>query len=59
MKNYGVIHLGYFENGSYTGNYIRIYSDGEFWVGERYLKDEKRGDRWTQYMTDGREKKLG
>ncbi len=35
--NNGVIHIGYFENGGCaTGNYIYIYPDGKFQVGEYY-----------------------
>ncbi len=41
-----------------TGNYITIYSDGEFIVGEWYRKDGRRGDRYTKYWTDGSEEKF-
>jgi hypothetical protein len=38
-----------------TGKYIRIYSDGEFRVGEYYMKEGKKRDRYTKYCTDGKE----
>ena len=37
--NYGTIIIGYYENGRCAGNYIYIYSNGEFDVGEVYMKD--------------------
>jgi hypothetical protein len=42
----GNIVIGYFKNGlRSTGNYIVIHSDGEFRVGESYLKD---GEEWRR-----------
>ncbi len=35
------------------GNYICIYSHGEFHVGECYLEDDRIRFRGTKYMTDG------
>ncbi len=56
--NDGTICFGYWEDGSGgTGNYIYIHSDGEFAVGERYLKDGDVRDRGTRYSTDGKEEK--
>jgi hypothetical protein len=41
--NNGFIRIGYFENGLLsTGNYIFIFNDGEFWVGEIFWNDGKR-----------------
>ncbi len=40
-----------------TGNYIIIYSDGEFRVGEYYLKEGRKWSRGTKYLTNGKEKK--
>ncbi len=52
----GVIDIGYFEDGlGSTGNYITIYSDGRFRVGEVFMKDGRRWIRGTQYNTDGTE----
>ncbi len=54
--NDGDIWIGYFDNGwYYTGNYIDIRSNGTFYVGEMYLKDEEKWERGTQYDTDGTE----
>ncbi len=54
----GYIMIGYFENGwSSTGNYIHIYSDGGFQVGDMYLTDGEIWNRGTSYKTDGTEKK--
>ncbi len=36
-----------------TGNYIYILEDGEFRVGECYMKDGKKWSRGTEYYTDG------
>ncbi len=56
----GTIHIGYFENGVWsTGNYIYIYPDGRFNVGERYIKYGERRGRGTEYYTDGTEDKYG
>ncbi len=50
------IQIGYFKNRQLsTGKYIRIYSDGEFRVGEYYMKEGKKRDRYTKYCTDGKE----
>jgi hypothetical protein len=40
-----------------TGNYIYIDSNGEFQVGEIYLKDGDKWERGTEYNTDGTEEK--
>ncbi len=53
--NAGDILIASYENGSYTGNYIIIYGDGVFRVGEFYLKDGKRRDRGTWYYINGKE----
>ncbi len=56
ISNDGDIGIGYFKNGEWsTGNYIEIYSDGRFWVGELYLKEGKKRNRGTRYNTDGSE----
>ncbi len=58
ISNYGSIVIGYWENDdSSTGNYINIYSNGEFKVGERYFKDGRICDRGTRYFRDGSEYK--
>ncbi len=58
IENDVFIEIGYYENGRLsTGNYIYIHSDGVFLVGERYIKEGERRDRWTCYKTDGTEKK--
>ncbi len=52
------ISIGCFENSVVTtGNYIQIFWDGNFRVGERYLKDGEKWYRGTWYMTDGSEQK--
>jgi hypothetical protein len=54
----GKITIGYWEDGKLsTGNYIAIFSWGEFWVGEFYKKGGKKWSRGTQYNTDGTETK--
>ena len=56
MNNYynGIIGIGYYKDGECaTGNYLEIWSDGNFEVGECYLKDGKLCYRGTQYKTDG------
>jgi hypothetical protein len=56
----GSIIIGYYENGKLsTGNYIQIYSSGNFGVSEWYKKDGREWDRGTRYMTDGKEGKYG
>ncbi len=40
-----------------TGNYIYIFSDGEFRVGECYFKEGDKLNRGKRYYTDGTEKK--
>ncbi len=50
--------IGCFENGLSTGNYIVIYSDGEFRVGEIYFKDGKKRFRGTFYETNGKEEQF-
>ena len=50
----GEIGIGYYNNGvGAPGNYLTIYSDGEFKVGECYLKDGEKCVRGTRYLTDG------
>jgi hypothetical protein len=50
----GTITIGYFENGDRsTGNYIWIYRNGNFDVGECYMKDGVRWIRGTTYYTAG------
>ncbi len=52
----GRIDIGYFKDGELsTGNYISIWSDGLFQVGEIYEKDGEKWRRGTQYDTDGTE----
>ncbi len=53
--NHGLIRIGYFENGLSTGNHIRIYWNGDFKVGEVYLKDGLRWIRGTEYNKNGTE----
>ncbi len=54
----GAICIGYFENDlQSTGNYIVILNYGRFDVGEKYKKEGGRGNRGTQYNTDGTEEK--
>ncbi len=44
------IHIGYFNNDKLApGKYINIYSDGEFEVGEMYLKDGVLDSKSTFY----------
>ena len=58
IRNDGFILIGYRENGELsTGNYISIWSDGRFNVGERYLMDGKIAVSNTWYYTDGTEEK--
>ncbi len=53
----GSILIGYWEDGWLsTGNYIKIWSDGRFWVREFYIKDEEKWWRGTEYNTDGTER---
>jgi hypothetical protein len=60
IGNYGVIDIGYYENDDWsTGNYITIWKDGEFWVGEKYIEDGWIKSRYTWYYTNGTEKKFG
>ncbi len=55
---HGGLVIGYFENGDWnTGNYINIWSNGDFSVGECYLKDGWRQFRGTKYHTNGTEEK--
>jgi hypothetical protein len=50
LRKNGDILIGFFENGGWsTGHYICIYSDGRFLVGEKYLKDDVKWDRGTEY----------
>ena len=54
INSNGTIWIQYWNNGRVApGNYIYIFSDGRFDVGEFYLKDGKRRLRCTQYFTDG------
>ncbi len=57
ILNDGFINIGYFEDGwlSTGSNCITIYDDGDFSVGEYYLKDGEKRERWTKYKTDGTE----
>ena len=60
VNQFGTIHIGCFENSLLsTGNYIIIYKDGDFEVGERYIKDGERMRRCTRYMLDGEEEQYG
>ncbi len=58
IGNYGVITIGYFEDGDYTGNYIRIFSSGNFRVGEKYIEDGWRKISGTKYNEDGTEEQF-
>jgi hypothetical protein len=58
--NDGPIYIGYFEDGYLsTGNFINIYSDGRFEVGEKCYKKDGDGERkmrrmrGTEYKTNG------
>jgi hypothetical protein len=52
----GTITIGFFENGKLsTGNYIRIYRNGKFKVGEKCIEDGVKMNRGTVYRTDGTE----
>ncbi len=52
----GSFWIGFFENGKLrTGKYIDIRSDGDFSVGECYMKDGERMKRGTTYFTNGEE----
>ncbi len=55
----GTITIGFFKNGYWlsTGHYITINSDGEFRVGECYMKDGRRWRRGTTYKKNGKEEK--
>ncbi len=57
----GDIRFQYYHNGATaSGNYIHIYKDGEFDVGEGYFKDGmKLHHRCTRYCTDGTSVKYG
>ncbi len=59
IYDWGEIEIGYYENSEWsTGtNYIYIYDDGVFLVGERYMREGRRRDRRTVYKTDGKEEK--
>ena len=51
----GTIRIGYFDNGGFAlGNYLNIFSDGSFTVGEKYMLNGKKKTQCTQYDTDGR-----
>ncbi len=55
----GQIQIGYFKNGGFSpGNFIQILSEGDFRVGEYYLKNGGICDRRTWYNTDGTCKKF-
>jgi hypothetical protein len=48
--------MGFLEYGRWsTGGYIKIYYDGKFEVGEKYMKDGKQWSRGTWYLADGSE----
>ncbi len=50
----GFIYIGYWNNGEFApGSYIHIFSDGEFRVGESYLKAGKKWNKYTRYRTNG------
>ena len=50
----GLITIGYFDNCyDAPGNYIFIYSDGRFDVGEMCLKDGQMRNRGTRYKKNG------
>ncbi len=55
----GDINIGYYNNGyGAPGNFITIYKNGEFHVGEYYLKDAILDTRGTRYNADGTTKKF-
>ncbi len=55
----GGISIRYWNKGGITpGNCIIIFRNGEFWVGEIYLKDGKKCDRGTRYKEDGTQQKF-
>ena len=50
----GNIRIGYWNNGVIApGNFIKIFSNGVFIVGELYMKDGEKCYRFTQYNKDG------
>ncbi len=55
------IWIGYYKNGKLSpGNYIRLYSNGDFSVGEVYDKDGgRRKERCTRYSTNGTKREYG
>ena len=54
ILNDGYIHIGYFEKDmESTGNYITIYSDCRFEVGEFYFKDRVKWERGKCYFGAG------
>ena len=62
IDSFGTIRIGYFaNNGKYApGNYIVIWSDGDFHVGEYYRgADGALDDRYTYYRPDGTTSKHG
>ncbi len=57
--NDGFIGIGYYEDGwPSTGNFIIIYRDGNFQVGEVYMREGSRCSRGTWYLTDGTEEQF-
>ena len=58
LWNYGDIDIGHYEDDLWgTGHYIQISTNGRFIVGEYYLQDGVKRDRYTQFNTDGTETK--
>ena len=54
IQNDGQIIVGYWENGQFsTGNFIGIFIDGSFNVGEIYMNAGEKEERGTRYKTDG------
>ena len=53
FTTYGDINIGYYNNGDRFGNFIYIHREGDFDVGEWYLKDDGFHVRGTRYMPDG------
>jgi hypothetical protein len=59
ISSSGAIFIGYYKDGGYTvGNWIHIWSDGNIYVGDRYV--DSNGSltrRYTYYKTDGTSRK--
>ncbi len=57
----GDIFIGYYDRDGFTApgtNYINILSCGNVDVGQIYMKDGKRWNKWTRYFTDGATKEF-